>query len=98
MDGLPSRDELTQLRVGEGSIRIRLHGEPYVVPTFRGYAPVLEVEDLHARTRHFLYITAKSFMEAVEPLRAANGGKFHGLEFEIRKTTDKKFARFAIVS
>ena len=87
---------LAQLRVGEGWISLRVHGEPYVVPTLRRYEPVLQVENLYSHTRHFLYMSAKSFMEGVEPLRASNGGHFDGLEFRIRKESDDRYARYLI--
>lgn len=90
------RNGLDQLRLGEGWVHIRVHGEPYVIATFRGYAPVLEVEDIHARTRHYIFMSAKSFMEGIEPLRAANGGGFGGLEFRIRKDSDDRFAKYVI--
>ena len=90
------RDELDQLKIGEGWIQLRVHGEPYVVSTFRGYAPVLEVENLRSRTRHYLFMSAKSLMEGLEPLRSTNHGSFAGLEFRIRKESDDKFAKYEI--
>ncbi len=90
------RNELEQLRIGEDLIQLRVHGEPYVVATFRGYAPVLEVENLHSRTRHYVFISAKSFMDGVEPLRVANGGVFDGLVFKVRKDSDDKYAKYVV--
>ncbi len=92
------RDQLTQLRIGEGWIQLRIHGEPFVKATFRGYTPVLEVENLHSQTRHFLYMSAKTFMEGIEPLRVGNSGRFDGLQFRIRKEADDRFARYLIES
>ncbi len=67
-----------------------------MLPTFRGYAPVLEVENLHSQTRHFLYMAAKTFMEGIEPLRVGNSGQFDGLTFQIRKDSEGRYARYVI--
>lgn len=90
------KSALQQLRIGEGWIRLKIHGEPYVMPTRNGYAPVLEVENRHSATRHFIYMSAKTFMEGIEPLRDVNGGAFDGLEFKIRKESGDRFAKFII--
>ena len=91
-----NRDNLQQLRIGEGWIRLKVHGEPYVIATNRRYEPVLQVENLHSKTMHYIYMSAKSFMEGFEPLRTANNGKFDGLEFRIRKESSDRFAPFLI--
>ena len=88
--------QLQKLKIGEGWFSVRVHGEPYVVATFKGYAPVLEVEDTYAQTHHFLYISAKSLMEALEPLRQKNDGLFDGLIFRIRKQSGDPFAKYEI--
>lgn len=75
---------------------MRVCGEPSVVVTFRGYAPVLPVENMRSRTRHYIFMSAKSFMEGIEPLRAKNHGHFSGLEFRIKKESDDRFAKYLI--
>ena len=89
-----SRDTLQQLRVGEGWIHLRVHGEPYVIATHRRYEPVLQVENLRSRTMHFIYMSAKTFMEGIEPLRIANKGTFDGLQFRIRKESSDRFSPY----
>ena len=91
-----NREALQQLRVGEGWISLKIYGEPYVIATRYGYTPVLHVENRYSKTEHFLYMSAKTFMEGLEPLRAANDGNFDGLQFRIRKDSSDKFARFVI--
>ena len=87
---------LTQLKVGEGPIRIRLCDEPTVRATFKGYVATIEVEDLYSRTRHFMYIQAKSICEGLEPLRLANDGRFEGICIRIRKESAEKFSKYVI--
>ncbi len=88
------RDALQQLRVGEGWIHLRVHGEPYVIATHRRYEPVLQVENLRSRTMHFIYMSAKTFMEGLEPLRTENDGRFDGLQFRIRKESNDRFSPY----
>ena len=89
-------NQLQQLRIREGWIHLRVQAEPYVIATRYGYQPVLPVENLRSQTRHFIYMSAKSFMDGIEPLRSTNDGKFSGLEFRIRKESDNKLAPFVI--
>ena len=90
------RSALQQLRIGEGWIHLKVHGEPYVITTHRRYEPVLQVENLRSQTMHFIYMSAKTFMDGLEPLRIANHGKFDGLQFRIRKESGDRFAPFLI--
>lgn len=86
------------LRVGTGWIEIAAIGEPTVVQTFKGYAPVLPVRVISTSLDYFLYIQAKSIAEKLEPLRQANAGVFIGLKLSIRKSSDEQFAPYDLKS
>lgn len=67
-----------------------------VVPTFKGYAPVLPVKVDLTGLEYVLYISSKSLTDALEPLRAANKGSFAGLKFSVRKSSDDQFAGYEV--
>src|SRR5436190_10002071 len=87
---------LSAIRVGTGWIELTTLGEPRVVATARGYAPVLEVVVNKGGLRYKLYISAKSIAEALEPLRRKNSGRFAGLRFAIRKASTEQMAPYEI--
>jgi hypothetical protein len=88
--------ETPTLRVGTGWIDLAVIGEPNVIQTFKGYAPVLPVKVIATHLDYFLYISAKSIAEKLEPLRQANAGAFNGLRLSIRKTSDDQFAPYEV--
>lgn len=88
----------TQLRVHEGRIPVRIISEPYVVLTLRGYAPVVDVFELHEKVKYSLYIQAKSLAEKLEVLRNDNKGLFAGLEFIVSKASTDKFSLYVVES
>lgn len=87
---------LKSLKLGTGWTQLTVLGEPDVVLTFRGYAPVLPIRQNQNDLEYFLYISAKSLGEPLEELRKANDGRFTGLEIEIRKISTEKFATYEI--
>ena len=89
-------DKLPQLKVSTGWIDVSVIDEPTVLMTFRGYAPVLPVRVEKTGLEYFLFISAKSIGEALDPLRESNGGRFIGLEFSIRKAGTDQFSRYEI--
>ena len=72
--------DIPQLKVSTGWIDVSVLEEPTVKATFKGYAPILKVRANHTGLEYFLYISAKSITEGLEPLRQQNGGKFCGLK------------------
>jgi hypothetical protein len=60
--------------------------EPYVLLTFRGYTAAIEVLELDTNKRFELLLGGiKSIAEGMEPIRKANGGRFTGMKFRIKK-------------
>ena len=84
------------LKVGPDWVEILVIGPVDVVRTFRGYAPILPIRDIQTGLEYILYISAKSLMEPLEPLRAGNSGQFDGLRFEVRKQSTDKMAPYEI--
>ena len=89
---------LPVLRVSTGWIQLRVLAEPIVRPTFKGYAPVLPVQNSKTGLSYLLFISAKSIADGLEPLRKDNGGCFTGMGFQIRKASDLKTSPYEIRS
>ena len=57
-----------QLRITSAPRLIQVISGPHVVPTRRGYQPVLCVEELHEGKKYLLYISAVSLTDALESI------------------------------
>lgn len=93
---LPPDLDAPRLIVGTGLIQVVIVTEPFVLRTFKGYAPAVNVRHERQRTLHTLYIGAKSIADQLEPMREGNKGRFVGLEFAIRKESDDQYAKYVI--
>ncbi len=82
------------LKVGVDSVDADVVSEPYVVMTFRGYSPVVDVQS--AGGSFVLHISAKSLSMALEPLVKANEGKFAGLKLRLKKESADKMAPYVV--
>ena len=82
------------------AVILKVVSEPTVFLTFRGYAPVVEVQldSEPAGETNYLYIAAKSLSEPIEEMRKKNGGKFTGLHLRLRKEAPDKFAPYIVQS
>ena len=88
--------QLPSLKVSTGWISIEVLGEPDVLLTFKGYAPVLPVKNVRTGLDYNLYISAKSLAEDLETFRQDNGGGFTGLKLEVKKEGVEKFSKYEI--
>jgi hypothetical protein len=84
----------SNLKVGVKPVEVEVVSEPYVVMSFRGYAPVMDVQGPDGK--QILFISSKSISEGLEPLRQANGGKFIGLKLRLRKETEDRMAPYIV--
>jgi len=84
------------LRVSTGWVGVTATGEPTIVVTYKGYAPVLPVRVDSTGLDYILYISSKSLTEALEPLRRKNKNVFTGLRFGIRKQSEDRFAPYEL--
>jgi hypothetical protein len=91
----PSGDRPPALRVGTGWIELEVVGEPYVVMTMRGYAPVLKVKAIRNELEYEMYISSKSMSEGLEPLRIQRG-QFAGIKFRVRKDSTDQYAKYVV--
>jgi len=82
------------LKVGVNWINVEVVSEPYVVMSFRGYAPVVDVTGPEGK--QMLYISSKSISEGLDPLVKANGGKFLGLKLRLRKESEDRMAPYVV--
>ena len=89
-------DERPTLKVSTEWVDLTVTGPPTVVNSYRGYLPVLPVKDNERDFDYYMYISAKSLAEQLEPLREKNGGKFEGMKFWIKKESEDKFAPYVI--
>ena len=87
---------IPQFRVGTSWTSVKITTDVDVVLTFRGYAPVLKVEDLTTGLDYIWYISAKSISELLEFHRVENGGRFEGIKIKICRESDDKFAKYLI--
>ena len=87
---------LPKLDVRTGWIELAIISEPFVVMTFKGYVPAVNVRVVRTGLEYMLYVSARSLAEALEPLRKANSGRFRGLQFEIHKASDDKMAKYEL--
>ncbi len=88
-------DELEQLKVGVSPRLVILHSDPQLIWTRRGYAPVLEVEDLHRGARYILYISAYSLAEPLEK-RRLSVGTLVGATLSLRKQSADPKSRYEV--
>ena len=84
------------ISIGTGWTAIRIVSEPFLVVTFRGYAPMCEVEAASTGLRYGLLIGSKSITTAFEPLRAANGGLFANLNVSLRRSGTERTAPYEV--
>ena len=84
------------LKVGTEPILVRITTEPYVILTFKGYAPVVDVIDCKSSKEYVFFISSKSASEQLEQMRKNNGDRFTGIEVWIRKESDDKMARYIL--
>ena len=76
---------------------LEIVSEPYLVVTFRGYTPAVQVRESATGACYDLLIGGiKSLAEGLEALRPSNGGKFKGLRFTIKKESSDRFSRYQI--
>jgi hypothetical protein len=94
--GFLSARAYEQLKISSAPRLIQVAGGPFVVPTRRGYQPVLVVEELHEGKHYLLYISAVSLTEGLEALRASNSGELLGVAMAIRKVGDGAMAPYDV--
>jgi hypothetical protein len=89
-------ERLPRLEIRTGWVELTVTCEPFVVMTFKGYAPAVHVRVIQTGLDYLLYISAKSLAEGLEPMRKNNGGRFSGLRFQVRKASEDKFAKYEL--
>ena len=93
---MATEEKAEQLKIGTSLVRFTITSEPGVVPTYRGYAPVLKARIAGEGTEKTLFISSRSLTEIIEKARAKNGGRWTGIELAIQKESDDKFAKYIL--
>jgi len=86
------------IRFGVDEVVVEIVSEPFVVNTFRGFAPVVDVkvEGEEEEGIKSMYISAKSLADSLTPAVDENGAKFTGLKLRIRKESADSRARYIV--
>ena len=84
------------LKVGTGWIELEIISEPDVILTYRGYAPILQVQKISNDLEYIFYISAVSLGQALEELRQNNADSFKGIQFRVRKKEATPMAPYEI--
>ena len=85
-----------RLKIGTDWVALEIQSEPHVALVWSGYLPAVYVLDTSSQQIFEFYITSKSLAEGVEPLRQANGGRFTGLRFRIKKESRAQFTPYVV--
>jgi hypothetical protein len=89
------KSEQPNLRVGTADTEIEILSDPYVVYTFRGYAPVVDVRVVRSGMPFVMFVSARSLASELEEMREAKGSLV-GLRCRIRKESSDQFARYIL--
>ena len=84
------------IRFGVEELEVEIVSEPFVVNTFRGFAPVVDVKVEGEEGTKSMYISAKSLADALTPMVDENGGKFTGLKLKIKKESTDNRAPYVV--
>jgi len=91
-------EKLKPLKIGASAVHLEIISEPYIIMTIRGYAPVVNVKVTDSSEQNYLFIGSRTLSVSLEPLVKANGGKFSGLKFKLRKESDDRMASYILES
>ena len=75
---------------------VELIGEPEIVYTRRGFAPVVEIRDEKTREKFVMFLSSKSLAEGVQKLLEANKNLFSGIRIHVKKESDDRYAQYVI--
>ncbi len=84
------------LKVTTKPVTVTLEGEPIALYTFRGYAPAVNVKVDGETGIKALYISAKTLSDELVKMVEANGGKFSGIRFTVKKESEDKMAKYIV--
>jgi len=84
------------IRFGVDEVVVEIVSEPFVVNTFRGFAPVVDVKVEGEEGIKSMYISAKSLADSLTLMVDENGGKFTGLKLKIKKESSDNRAPYIV--
>jgi hypothetical protein len=84
------------LKITSEAVIVTIVSEPYVILTYRGYEPVVDVKVKGKDENYVMFISSQSLSRALEELRVRNNGNFKGINIRVRKESDDKFAKYIV--
>lgn len=84
------------LKVTTKAVTVTVEGEPIALYTFRGYAAAINVKVDGETAVKAMFISAKTLSDELVKLVEANGGKFAGIRFTVRKESEDKMAKYLV--
>lgn len=91
---MANEEKREQLRISTEAVNFTITTEPFVIPTYRGYAPAINVSVRGESGERILFISSRSLTEIIEKAREKNNGAFKGMTLTLKKESSDRFARF----
>lgn len=98
MPGEKNKEEKLRVEVGTDPIIFEIVSEPYVVFTFKGYIPAVDIQIREENAPRVMFIGASSLSRGIEERRVKNDGKFKGICLRIRKESEDRYAKYIVES
>jgi hypothetical protein len=90
---MPLKMNHETLKVTIEEISVEFLDEPYVVHTFRGFAPVVDVQV--GKEKKSLFIAPSSLATGLMPL-VERKGSFKGIKIKLKKDSTDRFAKYVV--
>lgn len=90
------KKRFVRIEITTEPVIVEIISEPYVVLTFKGYAPVVDVLVREENAPRVLFIGSSSLSHGIEEIRQRNNGKFKGINLRVRKESTDKFAKYIV--
>ena len=92
----PGKRWIRGFRIGTDWMELEITTEPYVVMSFRGFAPVVGAKNLVTGESNFLYISPMSLANKLEKATAERAGKFAGIKLKLRKESELNVSPYEV--
>lgn len=83
------------LRIGIDPRLLLIKSEPEVLPTRRGYQPVMVVEEVHEGKEYLLFISAVSITDPLEEIRK-DRGQLVGSQILVKKLSEDPRSQYVV--
>ncbi len=83
------------LRIGTEPRLLLIKSEPEVIPTRRGYQPVIIVEEVHQGKEYIFFISAASVTDPLEEIRKVRG-QLAGSQILVKKASEDPRSQYVV--